>query len=98
VPPPGAVSDVITFAPRTWRQRHAVVMAHHGTTQYDSDRSAIEPLLTLSTVCGVLAVSKQTVYRLVRQGELRPTRVGDRLRFEPEDVRDYVSRHREVFP
>jgi excisionase family DNA binding protein len=71
-------------------------MAHHGTTGYSPVRAALEPLLTVAAVCRLLAVSKQTVYRLVRAGELKPTRVGDRLRFEPDDVRDYLERHREA--
>lgn len=55
----------------------------------------IEPLLTVANVCELLAVSKQTLYRLLRAGELTPSRVGDRLRFEPNDVRAYLERHRE---
>jgi excisionase family DNA binding protein len=71
-------------------------MVSHGTTGYESGRSTLEPLLTLGAVCNLLAVSKQTVYRLVQRGELKPTRVGDRLRFVPEDVRDYLDRQREA--
>jgi excisionase family DNA binding protein len=79
-------------------------MVRHGTTRYEEDRKApgrsvggaLEPLLTVGAVCEVLAVSKQTVYRLVHRGELKPTRVGERLRFVPEDVRDYLERHREA--
>ncbi len=52
--------------------------------------------MTVTAVCGLLGISKQTVYRLIRAGELRPTRVGDRLRFEPDDVRAFVERHREA--
>ena len=55
----------------------------------------LEPLLTIDATCGVLAVSRQTLYRLVRAGELHPTRVGERMRFRPGDLRAYVDRHRE---
>ena len=71
-------------------------MSHLGTTEYASVRTPLEPLLTVTAVCGLLGISKQTVYRLIRAGELRPTRVGDRLRFEPDDVRAFVERHREA--
>jgi excisionase family DNA binding protein len=60
-----------------------------------SDPTALEPLLTVQGVCEVLGISRQTVYRLTARGDLRPTRVGDRLRFVPEDIRDYVERNRE---
>jgi excisionase family DNA binding protein len=71
-------------------------MVHVGTTPYSADRLPLEPLLTITAVCNLLAISKQTLYRLIRAGELKPTRVGDRLRFEPEDVRAYVERNREA--
>jgi excisionase family DNA binding protein len=70
-------------------------MAHVGTERYGEDRSELEPLLTISRVCELLGVSKQTLYRLMKRGELRPSRVGDRLRFAPADVRDYLERTRE---
>lgn len=41
----------------------------HGTAGYNP---ALEPLLTVSGTCDVLRVSRQTVYRLVRRGELHP--------------------------
>jgi excisionase family DNA binding protein len=40
-------------------------------------------------------VSKQTLYRLLQAGELHPSRVGERLRFDPADVRAYLERTRE---
>jgi excisionase family DNA binding protein len=61
-------------------------------------RSSLEPLLTVGAVCELLAISKPTLYRLTAAGELNPTRVGDRLRFLPEDVRGYLERNREVVP
>ena len=66
----------------------------HGTTGYNAAPSTLEPLLTVSAVCGLLAVSRQTLYRLIHAGELHPSRVGERLRFLPADVRDYLERGR----
>jgi excisionase family DNA binding protein len=71
-------------------------MARHGTTGYAANRAPLEPLLTVGDVCQLLAVSKPTVYRLLQAGELHPSRVGERLRFEPEDVRGYLKRNREA--
>ena len=68
---------------------------HSGTPRYAADPTALEPLLTVRGVCDVLRVSKQTVYRLTARGELPSTRVGDRLRFAPADIREYVERNRE---
>ena len=73
-------------------------MARHGTTGYETERTPLEPLLTVGAVCDLLVISKQTLYRLMAAGELKPTRVGDRLRFIPADVRDYLERHREAVP
>ena len=38
------------------------------------------------------SMSRWLVYRLVRDGELRAVRVGDRLRFRPGDVAQYLER------
>jgi excisionase family DNA binding protein len=70
-------------------------MAQLGTPHYAPNRSELEPLLTIQRVCELLAISKQTLYRLIAAGELSPTRVGERLRFEPADVRRYLERQRE---
>ena len=66
-------------------------MDEHGTAGYTPE---LEPLLTVASTCHLLRVSRQTVYRLVRAGQLNPTRVGERLRFEPSDLRDYLERGR----
>jgi excisionase family DNA binding protein len=59
---------------------------HHGTT--------IEPLLRVNDVCAALAITRSTLYKLVRSGELVPTFVSSRARFEAEEVRDYIRRNR----
>ena len=70
----------------------------HGTAGYNLTSTALEPLLTVNAACSVLAVSRQTLYRLIRRGELHPSRVGERLRFRPDDLRDYLERGREPAP
>jgi excisionase family DNA binding protein len=49
-----------------------------------------ERLLTIDQAATVLNLSKPTVYRLIRDGELKPYRVRGRLRFTPEQLREYV--------
>lgn len=55
----------------------------------------LEPLLTINDVATVLAVSRDKVYGLIREGALKPIRVGHHARFDPADVREYINRHRE---
>ena len=50
-------------------------------------------LLTVNDLAQFLAVSRGTVYRLVRKGDLVPCYVGEGLRFRPEDIEQYLSRH-----
>ena len=59
---------------------------------------ALEPLMTVQGVCDVLGVSKPTLYRIIRVGELAPIRVSRSPRFAPADVRAYLERHREPVP
>jgi excisionase family DNA binding protein len=52
----------------------------------------------VQNVCDVLAVSKPTLYRLIRAGELAPIRVRRSPRFAPADVRAYLEKNREAVP
>ena len=63
-----------------------------------SDAPRLEPLLDIREVATVLGISRDGVYGLIREGELRPARVGQRWRFLPDDVRSYLERHREAVP
>jgi excisionase family DNA binding protein len=61
-------------------------------------RAAIEPLLTVAGVGEILGVSRPTVYRLIRSGELAVVHVRRRKRFRPEDVRRFLSRSERSYP
>ena len=39
-----------------------------------------------------MRVGRTTVYRLVRNGSIRPVVVGERMRFRPEDIERYLER------
>jgi excisionase family DNA binding protein len=58
----------------------------------------LEPLLTINGAASFLAVSRRQVYTLLERGELPHVRVGERTRFLPADLRDYLERHREAGP
>jgi excisionase family DNA binding protein len=56
----------------------------------------VTPLLSISEVSRLLAVSKITVRRLVNGGELPCIRLskGGPLRFDPKDLEKFISDHR----
>jgi excisionase family DNA binding protein len=58
----------------------------------------MEPLLTVEEAASFLNVSRRQVYLLVERGQLPTVRVGQRIRFIPEELRTYVERHREAGP
>jgi putative molybdopterin biosynthesis protein len=49
-------------------------------------------LLAVNDAAEYLAISRWTVYKLVRRGDIRALRVGDRLRFRVEELDRYVER------
>ncbi len=51
-------------------------------------------LLSVNEVAVLLGVSRQTIYRLVSRRQLCASRVGERLRFRPEHVNEYVDGRR----
>ncbi len=53
-----------------------------------------EPLVDAATVAAYLSIDAATVYRLAQRAELPGIEIAPRvLRFRPQDVRDYLSRH-----
>lgn len=71
-------------------------MNRHATGGYGALRLA--PLLTIDETAAFLGVARSTVFRLIRQGDLRPVRVGQRQRLRPEDLDVYLERSREAVP
>ena len=55
----------------------------------------MEPLLTINATAAFLGISRRQVYTLLERAELPHVRVGERTRFMPADLRDYLERHRE---
>jgi excisionase family DNA binding protein len=69
-------------------------MSTHSLTPADDSRT-LAPLLSINEVAAILGVSRASVYTLMNVGELVPIRIGERARFDPNDVRAYLERHRE---
>jgi excisionase family DNA binding protein len=63
-------------------------MTSHDKQQYASRTTAElpPPLLSVDDAAAFLRVSRRQVYRLVESGQLRPLRVGTRLRFRLRDL------------
>jgi excisionase family DNA binding protein len=59
------------------------------------DGTVLGPLLSINSVAAYLGISRAMVYNLISKGDLVPIRVGERVRFDPADVRDYLERNRE---
>jgi excisionase family DNA binding protein len=51
----------------------------------------ISRLLTVAEVANVIRVSRMTVYRLIRRGQLKAIRVGRNYRVREEDLNDYLE-------
>ncbi len=55
---------------------------------------ALEPLLSLKQAAQRLGLAEVTVRKMVRQGKLVGVHLGRRLLFEPETLRDFITRNR----
>ena len=49
-------------------------------------------LLTVNEVAALLRVSRMTVYRLIKEGQLKALRVGRSYRLREDDVDEYLSK------
>jgi excisionase family DNA binding protein len=51
----------------------------------------IARLLTVAEVATVMRVSRMTVYRLIRRGQLKAIRVGRNYRVREDDLNEYLE-------
>ncbi len=51
----------------------------------------ITRLLTVAEVATVMRVSRMTVYRLIRRGQLKAIRVGRNYRVREDDLNEYLE-------
>ena len=52
--------------------------------------------LTPEEVAAVLKIAKNTVYELIKRGELTAYRIGRKLRVDPQDVEAYKKKGKNV--
>jgi excisionase family DNA binding protein len=50
------------------------------------------PTMTVAAAAAYMSCSRWTIYRLVREGSLRPLKVGTRLRFRAAELDRYMER------
>lgn len=74
--------------------RHAYTVNNHPATGFSgAERTElVSRLLTVNQAAEALNVSRWTIYRLVRNREIRAVRVGERLRFRTSDLESYLDR------
>ena len=51
----------------------------------------ISRLLTVAEVASLMRVSRMTVYRLIRRGQLKAIRVGRNYRVREDDLNEYLE-------
>ena len=69
---------------------------HRNAVSAPARTSRLEPLLDVAAAADYLGVSRRQVYLLLERRELPVVRVGHRIRFIPDELREYVERNREV--
>jgi excisionase family DNA binding protein len=62
------------------------------TLQFSLHQKGVPEMIPLKELCCQLKVGRRAVMRLIRTGELRCYRVGNRYRFSVAEVRNYLDR------
>lgn len=57
----------------------------------NADTALAPKLLSIRQVAEVLTVSEKTVWRRIKNGELRASRLGRHVKVKPRDLDDYVA-------
>ena len=51
-----------------------------------------QPLFTIRTLCEHLSISRATLYRLIKKGEIEPIHIGSLTRFTENEVDRFITR------
>lgn len=51
-------------------------------------------LLNIKQIQDILHLSERTIFRLIKEGELKGFKAGREWRFEPSDIDDFIARQR----
>ena len=69
-------------------------MLHHVTRNMDSEK---DELMTVQEVIEYLKISRQTLFRLRKEGVIPFYQVGERgVRFKRSDIEDYLKQHKKL--
>lgn len=61
------------------------------TMEMYDETMGLDPLFTIRDLAGYLQVSTTTVYRLIKDGALTGTRIGQSLRFTRKNIEDLLE-------
>lgn len=61
------------------------------TMEMRTETLELEPLFTIKDLAAYLQVSTTTVYRLIKDGALTGTRIGQSLRFTRKNIEDLLE-------
>lgn len=53
---------------------------------------ALKPLITIPEAADLLRVCQRTLWRLIKEGQIRTRRIGRRVLIDPSDLHDFLSR------
>jgi excisionase family DNA binding protein len=63
-----------------------------------TDSVLFQKLLTVEDVMANLRISRPTLYRLLKTGQLVPVRIGKRTLFDPADIRSFIETSKKTNP
>lgn|GEM_PF-1478777 len=75
--------------PRT--AKRGVIRMTQATMEMHAETLGLEPLFTIKDLAAYLQVSTTMVYRLIKDGALAGTRIGQSLRFTRKNVEDLLG-------
>ena len=59
-----------------------------------SPKPALEPLLTAKEAAPLLGMGLWRLQRITKSGEIPHLRIGHRIRYRPQDIREFLDRRR----
>jgi excisionase family DNA binding protein len=68
--------------------------SHHLTATPTTDFALIEPLIDVRRAAKLLGISEKTLRDWVWRKKIDYVKVGDRVMFEPEAIREFIARNR----
>ncbi len=58
----------------------------------------MDKLLSVNETMSILNISRQTIYRLIKQGKLLPIKIGRKTLFKEEDLKKFIEESRTIPP